>query len=693
MSLQSNLIRRGATSSASRRLDLAKEDEIIRIPDCDLSVATERFKKTLIGRVLHIGGRSVDAMIGFLPRARIWNVEGRVRGVNLGNGRFQFDFDKEEDLIMVLNKRPCHFNHWIFALERWEPFTSENFPNTIPFWIKVTGVPVHYWNDMTFEEIAKALGKKVTIDAKNDRIQVSVDADQPLQFERRVGFPNGDIGKVYLSYEGLDRYCYGCNRISHDIYSCEEIPIEEREQRIKEYRDRNAAQQGLIGHPTNPRNYGEKNKRPRSPTAETYQRSPNNANFPGNSRGEKRTKASETYWTFRSLRDNDKARKGSDGRRDEKQERYTQIQSHQKEDVWSRLDNHSRKRAEFVSRKEQRTQGRQQRDDAYYPRNRKVQTSQKSQQVWRPRSQTIEEKSNDLSRTATNSKLVRNLSPEKADSQQTISGAYPERNRNGGQGNGVLVVHQNETDEERMRRLKGKAHKTAESPEKTLPSAVLLRDRGTVSRKDGPSLDLDKLMRSEQIENMVMTREEESEVDKLVDEFGGVVMDGNMIQNDDLLVDEPGFDAEIIDAISQLSPANAVVCNKHGEDNQDDREKRDRVERSAQAHIQNSPAQTKKKTIGRDRNIQAGRQSRNASGTELKRQVPRSPEIKGARASKKLNAIRGKPSPKTQRGPGTSLKPDSQYVPRFEVYPSAKSLTSIAVSGSVGSQKPPSKKI
>lgn len=476
----------------------------------------------------------MDAMIGFLPRARIWNVEGRVRGVNLGNGRFQFDFDKEEDLIMVLNKRPCHFNHWIFALECWEPFTSENFPNTIPFWIKVTGVPVHYWNDMTFEEIAKALGKKVTIDAKNARIQVSVDADQPLQFERRFGFPNGDIGKVYLSYEGLDRYCYDCNRISHDIYSCEEIPIEEREQRIKEYRDRNAAQQGLIGHPTNPRNYGENNKRPRSPTAETYHRSPNNADFPGNSRGEKRTKASETYWTSRSLRDNDKARKGSDVRRDEKQERYTQIQSHQKEDVWSRLDNHSRKRAEFVSRKEQRTQGRQQRDDAYYPRNRKVQTSQKSQQVWRPRSQTIEEKSNDLSRTATNSKLVRNLSPEKADSQQTISGAYPERNRNGGQGNGVLVVHQNETDEERMRRLKGKVHKTAESPEKTLPSAVLLRDRGTVviregeprtpiassryvsshhrpeSRKDGPSLDLDKLMRSEQIENMVMTREEET---------------------------------------------------------------------------------------------------------------------------------------------------------------------------------------
>lgn len=206
MSLQSSLIHRATASPASRHLDLEKEEEIIKIPDCDLDVATKRFKKTLIGRVLHLCGRSVEAMIGVLPRARIWNVEDIVRGVNLGNGRFQFDFDKEEDLVMVLNKRTCHFNHWIFALEQWKPFTSENFPHTVTLWIKVTGVPMHYWNDKTFEEIAKALGKKMAIDANNASLQVSIDADQPLQFERRMGFPNGDVGRVSLSYEGLDRF-------------------------------------------------------------------------------------------------------------------------------------------------------------------------------------------------------------------------------------------------------------------------------------------------------------------------------------------------------------------------------------------------------------------------------------------------------------------------------------------------------
>ena len=89
---------------AKRRLELDLEEEIIRIPECDLTEVSERFKRTLIGRVLHNGGRSIEAMISMLPRARIWNVQGRARGTNLGNGRFQFDFDKEEDLNMVLNK-------------------------------------------------------------------------------------------------------------------------------------------------------------------------------------------------------------------------------------------------------------------------------------------------------------------------------------------------------------------------------------------------------------------------------------------------------------------------------------------------------------------------------------------------------------------------------------------------------------
>ncbi|CAA7020955.1 unnamed protein product [Microthlaspi erraticum] len=118
--------RNGSPHQTRRRL--AVEDEIIRIPDCDINAVSEQFKLTLIGRTLHKEGRSIDALIKLLPKPKIWDVEGRAHGINLGNGRFQFDFDHEEDLNKVLDKRPWHFNRWSFALEKWEPFTREDFP-------------------------------------------------------------------------------------------------------------------------------------------------------------------------------------------------------------------------------------------------------------------------------------------------------------------------------------------------------------------------------------------------------------------------------------------------------------------------------------------------------------------------------------------------------------------------------------
>lgn len=48
--------RRGG-SSTRRRLEM--EDDIIRIPDCDINAVSERFKLTLIGRMFNLEGRSV----------------------------------------------------------------------------------------------------------------------------------------------------------------------------------------------------------------------------------------------------------------------------------------------------------------------------------------------------------------------------------------------------------------------------------------------------------------------------------------------------------------------------------------------------------------------------------------------------------------------------------------------------------
>ncbi|KAG2244921.1 hypothetical protein Bca52824_093244 [Brassica carinata] len=538
MSQSSLLIRNGGSSNGYRNATQL-EDDIISIPECDLNDVKERFRLTLIGRVFHIRGRSIDALINLLPRPRIWNVEGRVRGLNLGNGRFQFDFDKEEDLQMVLNKRPCHFNQWSFALERWEPFTSENFPNTIPFWINVTGVPVHFWNDKNFTEIANALGKKLLVDEKRR--------------ESKIGFPSGDIGKVLLSYDGLHRYCFTCNLISHDENTCPLLAPEERELKRK------LRQENL-----------ENNERARFPIQGSQARSPTNGRHPSPSettryselnRGEKRRRSASSSYQPRETRVTDP--RARDRKSSSRQENHY---THHGREVWSQ--------------------------DA--PQNTLNGTSFAE---WRPRSFSGEHKNRSGNYLAPRRTEDERMERSRAtfDSQKTITD-----NRVSLESGEIFETHRSDFDaamaeEERIRRLKGKATATGPpSPTHKTPRPLIRANQGIiltspvkptdapqVQRYDQPLLEQDDAILEleeglDQALDVPLTELESTEVDNLVLETERLEMaekmmaenniDENMIDldNDDLLGDEllgetPGLvDAEKIEVISQLSPANAV---------------------------------------------------------------------------------------------------------------------------------------
>ena len=61
------------------------------------------------------------------------------------------------------------------------------------------------------------------VDVDGGRVRVYVNADEPLQFERRAGFANGDVIRVTLKYEDLHRHCFTCKRISHEEGTCPEL--------------------------------------------------------------------------------------------------------------------------------------------------------------------------------------------------------------------------------------------------------------------------------------------------------------------------------------------------------------------------------------------------------------------------------------------------------------------------------------
>lgn len=87
----------------------------------------------------------------FLNLPKIWKLEERVTGTDLGFGKFQFDFKTEEDIDAVLKLQPFHFDYWMLSLARWQPKQSKLFPSEIMFWTRIIGIPLEFRMVPTFE--------------------------------------------------------------------------------------------------------------------------------------------------------------------------------------------------------------------------------------------------------------------------------------------------------------------------------------------------------------------------------------------------------------------------------------------------------------------------------------------------------------------------------------------------------------
>ncbi|KAG2273482.1 hypothetical protein Bca52824_068037 [Brassica carinata] len=227
----------------------------ISVPHFDNSALIKGYSRTLIGRCMNPSKQDVKLLITMLPK--IWKVEERVVGADLGLGRFQFDFEQEEDIEEVLKMQPFHFDYWMLSLVRWQPRVERNYPYEITFWVRVLGVPLQLWAIPTFENIGGAIGRVIEVDIDYGRVKVVVDGYKNLVFETEVDFHGGehyegDEVPVSLRYEKLFGYCRACFSLCHDIHKCPsstegpEKRLESQEDTDDKHRDRLASYKGVV---------------------------------------------------------------------------------------------------------------------------------------------------------------------------------------------------------------------------------------------------------------------------------------------------------------------------------------------------------------------------------------------------------------------------------------------------------------
>lgn len=192
----------------------------IKAPSLDTAALIKENALTLIGRLMNPQEQKIRTLLPSLPRK--WNIQGRAVGSDLGHNYFQFRFENEEDLQKVLDNRAYHFGYWMIILQCWEPVISDSFPSVIPFWIRIKGLPFHYWQEPMLYNIGKELGfvEKHELTTTSARIRVQIDGLKLLIKDTIIEFESGEESKITLEYERRENLCSICLRLSHLSSHC-----------------------------------------------------------------------------------------------------------------------------------------------------------------------------------------------------------------------------------------------------------------------------------------------------------------------------------------------------------------------------------------------------------------------------------------------------------------------------------------
>ncbi|XP_018487666.1 uncharacterized protein LOC108858204 [Raphanus sativus] len=203
-----------------------EDDKSIIIPEDDDYCAIKRGSQSILGRLLNPECQNMGRMLRTMPK--IWKVYNRARGMALTRERFQFVFDLETDLQMVLDQGFWTFDDWGLAMERWVENPPPNYLQTAAIWIRLHYLPANYLTLKTIDTVADGVVHVKVIEFDPDkpllndyiRMLVVLDLNQSLRDKKSLTLPGGRVEYVEVRYERVRKKCFHCMRLSHEKPRC-----------------------------------------------------------------------------------------------------------------------------------------------------------------------------------------------------------------------------------------------------------------------------------------------------------------------------------------------------------------------------------------------------------------------------------------------------------------------------------------
>ncbi|XP_071929195.1 uncharacterized protein [Coffea arabica] len=211
-----------------RKFKLSEEEnEGVRLDEEVVAKGFLECKQSLIGKMWGEKLANIGGIKSFANN--MWSQVKHPKVVEIGRNLFQFIFDKDKDVEMVLSSSPWIYDGQPLILLRWEAGLEENekaLSRTF-IWVQIWNLPLHWVTKEVGRKIGSMFssveemiilqngGKK----GKHMKILVEMDLSIPLP---RGTMVNSNSGKKWIEfkYEKCPDFCFGCGLIGHSEKNC-----------------------------------------------------------------------------------------------------------------------------------------------------------------------------------------------------------------------------------------------------------------------------------------------------------------------------------------------------------------------------------------------------------------------------------------------------------------------------------------
>ncbi|CAN1147044.1 Uncharacterized protein At4g02000 [Linum perenne] len=173
--------------------------------------------------------RTLEKSFSYLFMTRrlqaLWARKGRVEIWDIGAGHYVARFEDDADYTRAMFEGPWLVGDHYVISEEWRPNFEPGFSqvNTVKIWVRLSGLPLEYFDAAVLRILGDKLGKMVRVDGMTllgsrgnyARLCIEVDLNKPLVSKYLL---NRRVRRV--EYEGLHEICFHCGRYGHERGSC-----------------------------------------------------------------------------------------------------------------------------------------------------------------------------------------------------------------------------------------------------------------------------------------------------------------------------------------------------------------------------------------------------------------------------------------------------------------------------------------